>query len=368
MNPVIPPRGARVAVAMSGGVDSSVVAALLVEQGYDVVGMMLTLWRDSTCDTENRCCTPESLAEARRIAGKLGFPFYAIDAQKPFFQRVIQDFINGYAAGITPNPCLLCNRDVRWQVLLSEAEAAGAQYLATGHYARLATDSNQQVHLLKGLDPAKDQSYVLSFLSQNALTKTFLPLGDMHKTTVREHARRFGLEVAEKPDSQDLCFLGEKGLRDFLSRHAADSLKTGRIEMPDGTLMGEHQGLASYTIGQRKGIGLATPRPLYVIEKDLARNTLIVGHEEHLGRNEFLMLSHTWIRPNDAPQFPLRCEVKTRYKAKPVLCTVDWNLASSLNSPSLKVCTDEPLRDITAGQGAVLYQGDDVLGAGIISL
>jgi tRNA-specific 2-thiouridylase len=374
MKPVVPPQGARIAVAMSGGVDSSVVAALLIEQGYEVVGMMLTMWHDAACDTENRCCTPESVAEARRIAGSLGFPFYVIDAKKCFFDAVIQNFIAGYSTGITPNPCLLCNRDVRWNILLREAEAAGCQYLATGHYARLILDYTGVVHLLTGLDTNKDQSYVLSFLSQSALAKTFLPIGDMEKTTVREHARRFGLEVAEKPDSQDLCFLGNSGLRDFLSRMAPESLLPGKILLPNGTVIGEHQGLSCYTIGQRKGIGLAAPKPLYVIEKNLKTNTLVVGYEEHLGRCKFNVINPTWTCQKPPQSFPFECHIKTRYKAKPALCTVSISgeyseaIGCAETISTLTVQTAEPIRDITAGQGAVLYHEDEVIGAGIIEI
>ncbi len=360
MKPYSPPKGSKVVVAMSGGVDSSVVAAMLVEQGYEVVGMMLRLWNDDECDTENRCCTPESVAEARRIAGKFGFPFYAIDAKKSFYNTVVQHFLNGYKAGITPNPCLVCNAAVRWKILLEEATAIGAQFISTGHYAQLKQDDEGKVHLQKGLDSSKDQSYVLSFLSQQYLSQTFLPLGTLTKPEVRELARRFGLEVAEKPDSQDLCFLGSGTLLDFLQRHATESLEPGEIKMPDGSVVGKHQGLASYTIGQRKGIRIASPRPLYVVEKDLETNTLIVGYEEHLGRNTFEVHSPRWIS-HQPTSFPFSCEVKTRYKSQPITSVVEL-----LPSGNLGVTTSHPLRDITPGQGAVFYIENEVIGSGII--
>jgi tRNA-specific 2-thiouridylase len=357
-----PPKGSKIVVAMSGGVDSSVVAGLLVEQGYSVVGMMLTLWNDSACDTENRCCTPESLEEARKVAGRFGFPFYAIDAKRPFFENVVSSFLKGYKAGVTPNPCLVCNAAVRWKILLNEALASGAHFLATGHYAKLLVDAENKVHLHKGVDASKDQSYVLSFLSQADLQHTFFPLGNMNKSEVREHARRLGLEVAEKPDSQDLCFLGAGTLQSFLQRHAAESLTPGKICLPDGTELGNHDGLAIYTIGQRKGIGVAAPRPLYVLEKDLKTNTLIVGYEEHLGKNTFEVRTPQWLL-GTARAFPLFCEVKTRYKAKPLPCKVSLG-----KNNNLLVTTETPQRDITPGQGAVFYSGDEVLGSGVIAL
>jgi tRNA-specific 2-thiouridylase len=346
---------------MSGGVDSSVVAGLLVEQGYNVVGMMLRLWNDVACDAENRCCTPESVAEAQRVARKFGFPFFTIDAKDRFYNAVVKTFLNGYKQGITPNPCLTCNAAVRWKVLLDEALASGAQFLATGHYAQLLQDNTSKVHLHKGLDSSKDQSYVLSFLSQTDLSHTYFPLGNMTKVEVREHARRFGLEVAEKPDSQDLCFLGAGTLQSFLQRHAAEALTQGPIRLPDGTPLGTHEGLAAYTIGQRKGIGLAAPRPLYVIEKNLKDNTLIVGFEEHLGRKTFQVHAAQWLCEKPAA-FPFSCEVKTRYKAKPMACVVE-----PLNDDTLFVTTAEPQRDITPGQGAVFYSNTEVLGSGLIS-
>ncbi len=360
MKPHVPPQGSQIVVGMSGGVDSSVVAGILVEQGYNVVGMMLKLWNDVGCDADNRCCTPESVFEAQRVARRFGFPFFVVDAKDRFYNSVVKTFLNGYRQGITPNPCLACNATVRWKVLLDEALASGSQFLATGHYAQLWEDNARTVHLHKGLDATKDQSYVLSFLSQADLSHTYLPLGSMTKGEVREHARRLCLEVAEKPDSQDLCFLGAGTLQSFLQRHAAEALTPGPIRLPDGTQLGTHEGLATYTLGQRKGIGVAAPRPLYVIEKNLKNNTLVVGFEEHLGRKSFQVPAPQWLS-GKPPELPFSCEVKTRYKAKPMACVVE---ATANNA--ILVTTAEPQRDITPGQGAVFYVNTEVVGSGII--
>ena len=274
----------RVAVAMSGGVDSSVAAALLVEQGYRVIGIMLRLWSEPGCEDLNRCCTPQAMSLARQVAAHLGIPFYVLDAKQPFRATVVEAFFEGYARGVTPNPCLVCNRRIRWGFLLEHARALGAERFATGHYARLRRLPDGTVQLLKGRDAAKDQSYVLAMLSQEQLQRTLLPIGEYTKAEVRALAERFGLPVAQRPDSQDLCFLAGQDYRDFLARHRPDTLRPGPILTPDGQEIGRHRGLAFYTIGQRKGLGLAAPRPLYVLDKDPARNALIVGPAEALGR------------------------------------------------------------------------------------
>ena len=208
-----PPAGSRIVVGMSGGVDSSVAAALLKDQGYDVMGVMLRLWSDS--DTENRCCAPDAQLEARRIAAQLNIPFYVIDAQDAFYQSVVQPFIDGYAGGITPNPCLSCNRQIRWKFLRSRAKALGAEYISTGHYARIEVSENGSYQLLKNPDLDKDQSYFLYVLTQDDLSRTVFPLADLSKPEVRHLARDYGLAVAERPDSQDLCFVGHDNYRDF---------------------------------------------------------------------------------------------------------------------------------------------------------
>ena len=293
---------------MSGGVDSSVAAALLVEQGYHVIGMMLRLWSEPGTEDENRCCTPDAMALARRMAAKLGVPFYAVDVQERFREVVVQSFIDGYVRGVTPNPCTSCNRQIRWGFLMDRARAFGADYMATGHYARLRSEG-EHIHLLRGMDPAKDQSYVLSVLTQEKLKHTLFPIGEYPKPQVRELARQFDLPVADRADSQDLCFLANHDYRGFLARHAPQSVQPGKIVTTTGDVIGEHQGLAFYTIGQRKGLGIAAPDPLYVIKKDLQANILVVGPEADLGQRELNAAEMNWIA-GEPPQRPFECRQK----------------------------------------------------------
>jgi len=345
---------------MSGGVDSSVAAALLVEQGYQVIGLMLRLWSEGGRSEENRCCTPDSMALARRVAAQLKIPFYAVDAQQLFYDEVVQYFIDGYTAGITPNPCLVCNRSVRWCFLLHRAIDLGAQFMATGHYARLIPEENGRIRLLKGVDPKKDQSYVLHFLGQSDLQKTLFPLGGYVKSQVREVAKKMGLPVAEKPDSQDLCFLGVDDYRNFLLRHAPEVEKPGPIYTVDGEQIGQHRGLAFYTIGQRKGLGVASPEPRYVIAKDGLRNALLVGKADRLGSTSLRAGDVNWIA-GKAPTGLIRSQVKIRYKAQVV-----WAQVTPDGPDGAQVQFEQPVRDVTPGQAVVFYNGEECLGGGII--
>jgi tRNA-specific 2-thiouridylase len=345
---------------MSGGVDSSVAAALMVERGYRVIGLMLRLWNEPGTESENRCCTPDAMALARRIAARLGIPFYALDVQDTFRATVVQAFIDGYAQGLTPNPCLVCNRHIRWGFLQEHALALGADYLATGHYARLRSEEDGRVKLLRGMDTAKDQSYVLSILNQEQLKHTFYPVGEYTKPEVRELARKFDLPVATRADSQDLCFLGKADYRGFLARHAPQTVQPGQIVNPAGEVVGQHQGLANYTIGQRKGLGLYSPEPLYVIRKDVGTNTLVVGPQEALGQRALLAGGIHWIS-GDAPAGALRVQVKIRYKATEV-----WGTVLPQAPDRVRVEFDQSLRDITPGQRVVFYQDEVCLGGGAI--
>ena len=348
-------------VAMSGGVDSSVAAALLVEQGYEVVGMMMRLWSESGKEADNRCCTPDQMAMARRVSARLGIPFYAVDAQEIFHSQVVSYFIEGYSRGDTPNPCLVCNRHIRWEFLLNRALAIGAEFMATGHYARLGKDDTGRIQLLRAADSAKDQSYVLHVLSQEQLAHALFPLGEFTKQQVRQLAREYKIAAAERPDSQDLCFLGKGDYRGFLTRHAGDQVENqGFIVNRAGEELGRHQGLAFYTIGQRKGLGIASPVPLYVLEKNMKQNLLVVGRQEELGQKELTAAGVNWVS-GEAPAGPIRSQVKIRYKALQAGAEV-----TPEEGKRAVVRFDEPLRDITPGQAAVFYQDEVCLGGGVI--
>jgi tRNA-uridine 2-sulfurtransferase len=348
-----------VIVAMSGGVDSSVAAALLKQQGFNVIGLMLRLWSEPGKEGYNRCCSPDSVGLARRVSFRLGIPFYTVDAQEFFHKKVVSYFLDGYRQGETPNPCLVCNRLVRWEFLLERALAFNADYMATGHYARVRP-TGSGVELLRGVDRNKDQSYVLHVLNQSQLKHALFPLGEYTKEEVRQLARDFNLPVADRTESQDLCFLGDEDYRDFLRRNAPEVQKPGPILNNQGEQLGEHQGLAFYTIGQRKGLGISSPIPLYVLEKDIGSNALIVGRKEELGRRDLLVKDVNWISgtpPDDA----FRAEVKIRYRAREA-----WATVTPQAGDSAEVLFDESLLDITPGQAAVFYDGDLCLGGGLI--
>ena len=355
-------------VAMSGGVDSSVAAALLKEQGYEVIGMMLRLWSEPGKEESNRCCTPDSMAQARRVAALLDIPFYVIDAKDVFRETVVEYFLEGYARGETPNPCLVCNRKIRWTFLLDHALALGADFMATGHYARarkvesdvLSLSKGGKVELLRAVDRNKDQSYVLHVLDQEKLKHALFPVGEYTKPEIRQIAEKHGLPTASRKDSQDLCFLAGEDYRNFLQRNAADMLKSGEIVTREGVAIGSHNGLANYTIGQRKGLGVASPVPLYVITKDAVRNTLIVGTQDELGSIELTARDVNWTS-GEIPREPFRAEVKIRYTSKEAEAWVKPN-----GEEQVQVTFDAPQRDITAGQAAVFYQDDVVIGGGII--
>jgi tRNA-specific 2-thiouridylase len=351
----------KVVIALSGGVDSSVAAALLKQQGYEVVGMMLRLWSEPGKEESNRCCTPDSMAQARRVAAKLDIPFYVVDAKDVFRKTVVQYFLDGYAAGGTPNPCLVCNRSIRWEFLLNHALALGADFMATGHYARIQNSEFGILKLLRAVDETKDQSYVLHVLTQEKLQRTLFPVGDYPKTEIRQIAESFGLPTASRADSQDLCFLAGDDYRNFIQRNAPDMFQPGDIVTRDGKVLGQHSGLANYTIGQRKGLNLASPVPLYVLTKHALRNTLVVGTEDELGSTELTACDVNWLS-GDAPSGPFRAEVKIRYTARAVPAKV----TPLENGTRAQVRFEAPARDVTAGQAAVFYVGEEILGGGII--
>ncbi len=352
----------RVVVAMSGGVDSSVAAALLVEAGYDVVGMMMRLWSDPTMGgaEHNRCCTPVQMNDARHIAEKLGIPFYVLDSKDIFRETVVQYFIDGHRDGFTPNPCLECNRRIRFDWLLRNALALDADFLATGHYARITKDDGGW-RLRRGVDADKDQSYVLSVLGQEQLRRALFPVGEYPKSKVRKLAATLGFDVAGKRDSQDLCFLGKSDYRSFLRLHAPDVIAPGPIVNRDGLVLGQHQGLANYTIGQRKGLGISSREPLYVLAMDERRNALVVGARDQLGRDELVAENVNWVS-GSPPAASFRADVKIRYRARSQPAEIEV-----MADGAMKARFDQPQRDITPGQAAVVYRGDICLGGGVIA-
>jgi tRNA-specific 2-thiouridylase len=360
------PATTTVVVAMSGGVDSSVAAALLVERGYNCVGVMMRLWAEphdgDAGSGANKCCSVESVHDARRVADALGIPFYLIDVEQPFKRQVVDFFIAGHSQGVTPNPCLECNRHIRFDYLLNYARRLGADYLATGHYARLRRRADGKVELLKGVDEQKDQSYVLSVLGQAELNDVLFPVGEYPKTEVRRLAAERGLPTASKHDSMDLCFIADDDYRRFLHDWAADAMRPGPIMDRRGHVYGEHAGLPGYTIGQRKGLGISgATEPLFVLELDQARNTLVIGTVAELGRTSLVAERVNWTL-GEPPPAGRALQCKIRYRARAVPCT-----ANPLADGRLELHFAEPLRDITPGQAAVLYDGDICLGGGVVA-
>ncbi len=348
---------------MSGGVDSSVAAALLVEQGHEVIGVMMRLWAEPSplddVEGANRCCTLDAVEDARRVAAHLEIPFYLVNYETEFKARVVDDFIAEYSRGRTPNPCLACNRYIRFGRLLRQAQALGADFLATGHYARIDR-ADGRYRLRMGTDPQKDQSYVLYMLGQAELQQLLFPVGGYTKPQVRAMARQRGLPVAEKEESMDLCFVRDGDYRRFLREHAPEAVRPGPILDTAGREIGRHAGLPFYTIGQRRGLGIAAPEALYVIRLDVERNALIVGPARELGRRTLQAERVRYVR-GEPPEGPLRVRAKIRYKAR--LAEATW---TPLPGDRAQVTFDAPLRDITPGQAVVAYQDDEVLGGGRI--
>jgi tRNA-uridine 2-sulfurtransferase len=346
-----------VVVGMSGGVDSSVTAALLKEQGYSVIGVFMKNWSEDFGDYG--CAWAEDAEDARKVAAVLDMPFYVWNFEKEYKGKVVEYFLQEYAAGRTPNPDILCNSEIKFKVFLEKALALGADFVATGHYARVSK-CKEGFELLKGLDPAKDQSYFLYRLTQEQLSRVLFPIGELYKPQVREMARKFNLPTADKKDSQGICFIGKIDVREFLM----EKLKAtaGEIVTTTGQVVGRHLGLPYYTIGQREGIGLGGNGPYYVVDKDLTANQLLVTNDKaHPGlwKTEFSISDVSWT--GQAPKLPISLGITIRYHHPdyPALIFSD-------NSGMLHIRFEKPQRAITPGQSAVIYDGEKCLGGGVI--
>ncbi|PYN22115.1 MAG: tRNA 2-thiouridine(34) synthase MnmA [Candidatus Rokuibacteriota bacterium] len=356
----------RIVVGMSGGVDSSVAAALLVEQGYDVVGITMRVEpRLAMAESVKRfgnCCGTEAVEDARAVARALGIRYYLLSMEEEFNQKVISSFIDEYAAGRTPVPCVACNSNLKFGSLLGRARAWDAAAVATGHYARVERDpTTGRYLLLRAKDVRKDQTDFLWPLTQAQLGAARFPVGELTKDEVREHARRLGLVTADKPESQDICFVPDDDYRGFLRRRAPEVFRPGAIVDQRGRVLGTHGGIAAYTVGQKRGLGLATGRPLYVVDLDPERNTVSVGEAPDLERDRLVATAVNFIA-GEPPKAPLRVEAKIRHSHRPAAATV-----RALDGDRAEVIFDAPQRAVSPGQSVVFYSGDVVVGGGVIA-
>jgi tRNA-specific 2-thiouridylase len=360
--------GETVVVAMSGGVDSSVAAALLHEHGYRVIGMTLNLWdyhaSGGNVNLESGCCSIDTMADARAVCHKLGVPHYVLDLREIFERSVQQDFIDEYFSGRTPNPCVRCNTFIKWGALLQQTEDIGASFLATGHYARVRFNSiSNRWELLRAIDAQKDQSYALWGVRQEALARTIFPLGELTKPEVREIARGLDLKTAEKKESQEICFIPDNDYRRYLRERVPEqtaAVGAGDFVDADGNRLGEHQGFPFYTIGQRKGLGLAVGRPIFITAIDSDSNTIIVGDDEDLRYSDFIVNSVNWGSRYCPPDgTAVSCKIRYRDPGMPAI------LLDS-EAHRTRIHFESPQRAITPGQSAVFYDGDVVVGGGVI--
>jgi len=359
----------KIVVAMSGGVDSSVAAALLKKQGYFVIGIFMKFWKEGK-SIENRCCSVESEKLARLVAKKIDIPFYVINVEKEFKKKVVDYFLKEYKKGNTPNPCVVCNKEIKFGLLINRALKMGAEFIATGHYAQ--TSLGNQIFLLaknllprlfKSKDQDKDQSYFLWQLNQKQLSRVLFPVGNYTKSEVRVLAKKFKLPTAKTPESQEVCFI-QNTTNDFLKKYLKS--KPGNIIDVNKKILGKHQGLWFYTIGQRRGIGFSGG-PYFVVAKDLKKNNLIISkNEKDLERKELIASNVNWILPQ---KLPINAEVKIRYKSnfvKAKISDFEKNHSASLRASKVKIVFQKPQKAVTPGQSVVFYKGQELLGGGVI--
>ncbi|MBU0656541.1 MAG: tRNA 2-thiouridine(34) synthase MnmA [Gammaproteobacteria bacterium] len=356
--------GKRVIVGMSGGVDSSVAALLLMQQGYEVEGLFMKNWEED--DTEDYCSAAVDLADAQAVADQLGIRLHTRNFASEYWDRVFTYFLDEYSAGRTPNPDIMCNKEIKFKAFLDFALELGADYIATGHYARVASQPDGSVQMLKGVDDNKDQTYFLYTLQQHQLQHSLFPVGELEKSRVRAIAEEAGFTTARKKDSTGICFIGERKFRDFLQRFLP--AQPGDIVTPDGAVVGRHHGLMYYTLGQRQGLGIggrkdAAEQPWFVVDKDMQSNHLIVtqGHQHELLMKHFLLASQLHWVTGQAPADRFECKAKIRYRQTEEACRVHM-----LADGSCEVCFPAAQRAITPGQSIVFYQGEVCLGGGII--
>lgn len=348
----------KIAVAMSGGVDSSLTAAKLIDQGYDVIGITLKLWVKGLSETEET----DAVTDSKIMCDFLNIPHYVVNAENIFKESVLDYFVTEYKNGRTPNPCVFCNRNVKFKLLIDKAMELGCSKIVTGHYAQIRYNEKTNLYEIhKGIDEKKDQSYVLYLLNQDMLSKILLPLGSETKAFTRKLANEKHLPVANKPDSLDICFLPDNDYKSFITSKIKNNIKKGKIVHENGEVLGTHNGIFNYTIGQRKGLGIAYSYPLYVVRLDAKTNTVIVGPNESLFSKNMICDYYNFIS-GTIPNEPFVCEGKIRYAAKQAPCKV-----TILPNKQMKVEFETPQRAITPGQSVVLYNGTQLLGGGVIA-